>query len=277
MAVFMNDALPKFDGADLKTTVKRLHDYANALSEQLRFVLANLDEDNVPALSVLNDRVSDALGNFAELSLSAEGLISRVESAEGSLSALQQTAEGLTTRVENAEGEVSAVTETAGRLESRVQTAEGCITVLIQDTNGLTTRVENAEGSVSTMQQTATGLESRVSDLDGKYTSIKQSVDSIDVEGTVNSIMQDGVAEINFLDGRETIGFIRATDNGVLNVAGQYDVAVNSGDRILLNSDTQVWGGLRIYLGTNKYWEFGTDGIHYHSAGGESVTVMNPI
>ena len=41
------------------------------------------------------------------------------------------------------------------------------------------------EGSLSTVQQTANGLTSTVSDLNGKYTQIKQTVDSINLTGTV--------------------------------------------------------------------------------------------
>ena len=50
MAVLTTDALPKYDPNDLPATVKKLHDYTTSLTEMLRFVLMNLDEDNVQGL-----------------------------------------------------------------------------------------------------------------------------------------------------------------------------------------------------------------------------------
>ena len=253
MAIFMDSGVPKFDSDDLRGTVKKLHDYTISLSEQLRFLLANLDSENIPAIEVLNQAVQDAKGNLAELTLTAQGLQSRVESAEGSISQVQQTAEGLVSRVED---------------------AEGSLVDLVQTANGLTSRVSDAEGNVSRISQTAQGLESRVSDLNGKYTSIRQTVDSIDVEGTVNSVMQDGVAELNFLDGRENIGFIRSTSNGVLNIGSKYDIQLSPGDRLIVNGDTTMYGALRVFLTPHRYWEFAADGIHYFNESGESVTMM---
>ena len=274
MAICMDSGVPQFDSDDLRGTVKKLHDYTISLSEQLRFLLANLDSENIPAIEVLNQAVQDAKGNLAELTLTAQGLQSRVESAEGSISQVQQTAEGLVSRVENAEGGLSAVTQTAEGLRSRVQDAEGSLVDLVQTANGLTSRVSDAEGNVSRISQTAQGLESRVSDLNGKYTSIRQTVDSIDVEGTVNSVMQDGVAELNFLDGRENIGFIRSTSNGVLNIGSKYDIQLSPGDRLIVNGDTTMYGALRVFLTPHRYWEFAADGIHYFNESGESVTMM---
>lgn len=289
MAVFVSDSLPKYDGADLRGTVKRLHDYAIALSEQLRFLLANLDEDNVPALTVLHEQMGDAMGNLAELRLTAEGILGRVENAEGGLSTLQQTAEGLASRVENAEGGLSAVTQTADGLSARVRSAEGDLSTLRQTANGLTSRVESAEGNITSLRQTANGLSSTVSDLNGKYTSIRQTVDSIDVEGQVNHILDSGFARMDFVDGSRTVGSIISVDRDM--VIGAERSLILNGSSVLFQSDTGFdcdvvfsgnvtvdrSGAFRVYLGSNRYWEFDTDGIHYHSGGSESVTMMKVL
>lgn len=178
MAMFMAENLPKYEKDDLPRTVKRLHDYAAALTEQLQFVLMHLDEDNLPGLDVLQKQVQDAAGNLSAVEQTADGLRIRVENAEGALSAVTQTAQGLETRVQSAEGGLSALTQTAQRMETRVQ---------------------NAEGGVSALTQTAQGLESRVTGLDGKYSSLKQTVDGFDLTGmvTFRDLETDGASIIS--------------------------------------------------------------------------------
>lgn len=156
--------LPDYRTSDLSGTVRRLYDHAGALTEQLRYVLMHLDEDNIPALGGLQEQLADAEGNVSTLQQTAAALLSRIENAEGDLSSVIQTAEALGTRVESAEGGLSTLTQTA---------------------DALTTRVENAEGSISTVQQTANGLSSTVTDLDGKYTKLQQTVDGFDFTGYV--------------------------------------------------------------------------------------------
>ena len=156
--------LPDYRTSDLPDTVRRLYDHAGALTEQLRFVLMHLDEDNIPALGGLQEQLADAEGNLSTLSQTAAALLARVENAEGGLSSVILTADALVTRVESAEGNISTLTQTA---------------------DALTTRVESAEGSISTVQQTADGLSSTVSDLDGKYSKLQQTVDGFDFTGYV--------------------------------------------------------------------------------------------
>lgn len=178
MAVLTTDALPKYDPNNLPGTVKKLHDYTASLTDMLRFVLMNLDADNVPELDVLSKRLTDAAGNLAEIELTANGLLIRMENAEGGLSAVMLTAEGLTTRMENAEGGLSALTQTADRLSARVS---------------------NTELGLTEVTVTAGGLETRVTDLNGKYTSLKQTVDGFDFTGmvTFHALEQTGESTIN--------------------------------------------------------------------------------
>ena len=137
MAVFTNDSLPKYDKSDLPGTVKRLHDYAVALTEQLRFVLMNLDEDNVPELDVLRRELRDAAGNLSEVEQTAAGLTTRVENAEGGLSSLTQTADSLESRIESAEGGISSLNQTASSLSSTVSGLDGKYTSLKQTVDSI--------------------------------------------------------------------------------------------------------------------------------------------
>lgn len=156
--------LPDYRQNDLPRTVRRLYDHAGALTEQLRYVLMHLDEENIPALGGLQEELADAEGNLSVLRQTAAALLARVENAEGGLSSLILTADALATRVESAEGDLTTLTQTA---------------------NALTTRVESAEGSITTVQQTANGLSTTVSDLSGKYTTLQQTVDGFNFTGLV--------------------------------------------------------------------------------------------
>lgn len=171
---------------------------------------------------------------------------------------LNLSAYNLTLRMGDAEGNISALEQTAKSLSSTIQ--------------------DTKTGLQSQIAQTASGLESKVSDLDGKYTSLKQTVDGFDIEGDVNMILQDGLAEINFVDYRDRVtSGMYVDDDRVFCMYSDYDLNLR-GDRVLIDADaTEIYGDCRIYLTASKYWEFDTDGIHYHSSGGESVTVMNPV
>ena len=181
--------LPDYRQNDLPRTVRRLYDHAGALTEQLRYVLMHLDEENVPALGGLREELADA---------------------EGNLSALHQTAAAILTRVENAEGNVTTLTQTANALATRVENAEGDLTTLTQTADSLTTRVSSAEGSIATVQQTADGLSSTVTDLSGKYSKLQQTVDGFDFTGLVtftdlDNELADYPTESDLRRGRTTI------------------------------------------------------------------------
>lgn len=206
MAQYINDPVPKYRKEDLNKTVKDLHGYTTGLSDQLQYLLANLDEDNVPELETINKRLTDAEGNITNLDLNASGLKLTVQDHENRLTSLTVTVSGIQTSVSDMEGNLSELSQTVDAIGTRVLDAEGNISTLQQTAQGLSTRVADAEGNITDLQQTAqglsvqvsgnkseiatlkitsSGLESTVSDLNGKYTSLRQDVDSIDITGMV--------------------------------------------------------------------------------------------
>lgn len=240
MAQYVNDPVPKYRQEDIPKTVKQLHGYTVGLTDQLQYLLANLDADNVPELDAIEKRLTDADGNITRLDLTAQGLslavrdhddqfaalhvtVDGIQTAvgtmDGALSTLTQTAQGLESRVSTAEGQISTVTQTAGSLTTRIGNAEGSISSLQQTANGLSSRVSNAEGRITTVTQTASGLQSTVSDLNGKYTKLKQTVDGFDFTGMVTfEDLTDGKTKIsgdNILTG--TISAERIDLSGAIN------------------------------------------------------------
>lgn len=340
MAQYVNDPVPKYRQEDIPKTVRQLHGYTVGLTDQLQYLLANLDADNVPELDSIQKRLTDTQGNVTRLDLTAEGLSlavrdhddrfasldvtvggiqtavgtmdgalstltqtargleSRVSTAEGQISTVTQTAAGLTTWVGNAEGSISSLQQTASGLTSQISSAQGDISSLRQTASGLQsqinnasneissvtqtanrlqTRVSNAEGDISSLEQTAKGLSSTVSDLDGKYTRIQQTVDSIDIEGEVNAILQNGCAEINFVYNGIDVANITAINRSLFEIwaidelylgsAGISTLSANDSVTIECpNDDINIEGGdegTKIWVSSSRYWTFGRGGIYY--------------
>lgn len=265
MAVFTTDNLPKYDPDNLPATVKKLHDYTVSLTEMLRFVLMNLDEDNVPEL-----------GNLSGI----------MEDAQGNLSQIQQTAEGILTRVENAEGDLSTVLQTADQLTTRVQNAEGDISMLTQDAEGLAARIYSAEIGMTSIIANANGIETRVEDLSGKYSSLKQTVDGFDFTGmvTFRALEREGESVIN--GSNITTGDLHVSSDGVgalyfydgaaemENIVGAFEVYSHTypdlfiesrnGNNIRIMSDAH----LSVETGSNAHIYFEADDYVQVRAGG---------
>lgn len=269
MAVLTTDTLPKYDPDNLPATVKKLHDYTTSLTEMLRFVLMNLDEENVQGLETLSREMQDAQGNLSEIQQTAAGILTRVESAEGDLSAVMQTAEGLTTRVESAEGSLSTLTQTSDTLAARVY---------------------NAEQGLSSINVTANSIETRVENLDGKYSSLKQTVDGFDFTGmvTFRSLEQEGESVIN--GNNITAGDLHVASDGVgalyfyngavamENIVGALEVysgtypdlfiESRNGNNIRIFADAQLaleagYQG-HIYMNADDYIQLRAGGVDYY-------------
>lgn len=235
--------LPDYRTQDLPDTVRRLYDHAGALTEQLRYVLMHLDEENIPALGGLQEQLADAEGNLLELRQTAAALLVRVENAEGDLSSVILTAEALGVRVESAEGDISALTQTA---------------------EALTTRVENAEGSISTVQQTADGLTVRVENVEGDYSSLRQTVEGFDFDGLVTfsdltdadtvisgDCITTGTVSLNRLD--------LSNSNGSLEIASGSTGVYGTKGPCLTGPDSDVY-----FIVTNAACRMTADGNHFY-------------
>jgi len=113
--------LPDIKESDLDSQKERrqILEYLYQLTEQLRYVLMNLDEDNLSdslketidgayrASETIMHRLEDVYGNVSSVKQTSSELSARVEDAEGNMSALSQKVDGFTLVVTN--GEQSSV------------------------------------------------------------------------------------------------------------------------------------------------------------------------
>lgn len=257
MAQYINDPVPKYRQDDLNKTTKDLHGYVTGLSDQLQYLLANLDADNIPELPDIIKRLSDAEGNITNFELTAQGLKLTVQDHEnrltkvtitvegietsvgdmkGNLSELKQTVDGIRTRVQNAEGDISTLTQTANEIRTQVADNKGNISSLQQTASSLSVQVSNNANSISSLRITANGLESRVSDLNGKYSSLKQTVDGFDFTGMVT--FSDLDRELEEYPTNRDLERGRTVIDGACISTGQIDV-----DYIYLHDQMEVFDG----------------------------------
>lgn len=241
MAQYVNDPVPRYKREDLPGTTRKLRDYVVGLTDQLQYLLGNLDADNIPELDGIRKRLSDAEGNvasltltaqgltlsvqdqndrFAALSVSIEGIGTQVGNLEGSLSTVTQTVSGIETRVQSAEGNISSLTQTASSLSTKISTAEGNISSLTQTVTSLSSSLSTAEGNISSLTQTASGLTSRVSTAEGSISGLEQTASGLSskvssLDGKYSSLKQtvdgfDIVGDINNVmeDGVGAINFV---------------------------------------------------------------------
>lgn len=180
-------------------------------------------------------------------------------------------------------------------IAAQIADVNGNMSQLALTAEGLAVRVENAEGSVAQLQLTTDGLDSTVGELGGKYTKLQQTVDGFDIVGDINNILDDGVAQVNFIFDNEKVGtiaqngsytMIMQSNGELLFTAKDGDIQLNSDDNTSINAygDVDISGdvisldagnkGVQIWVSSSRYWTFSTGGIYYCESDG---TVLSHV
>ena len=259
MAQYINDPVPKYRQENLNKTTKDLHGYVTGLSDQLQYLLANLDADNIPELPDIIKRLTDAEGNITNFEVTAEGIKVQVQNNKGDIanlviradklsSQITQTEQGLSSRIEQTASQIrtevndvknglsSQISQTASEIRTQVANNKGEISTLRQTANSLSVQVSNHANSISSLRITANGLETRVSDLNGKYSSLKQTVDGFDFTGMVT--FRDLNSELENYPTNRDLERGRTVIDGACISTGQIDV-----DYIYLHDQMEVFDG----------------------------------
>ena len=259
MAQYINDPVPKYRQENLNKTTKDLHGYVTGLSDQLQYLLANLDADNIPEVPDIIKRLTDAEGNITNFEVTAEGIKVQVQNNKGDIanlviradklsSQITQTEQGLSSRIEQTASQIrtevndvknglsSQISQTASEIRTQVANNKGEISTLRQTANSLSVQVSNHANSISSLKITANGLESRVSDLNGKYSSLKQTVDGFDFTGMVT--FRDLNSELENYPTNRDLERGHTVIDGACISTGQIDV-----DYIYLHDQMEVFDG----------------------------------
>ena len=186
---------------ETRSALKKILNYQFLLTEQLRYTLYNLGEENLneaewhSLTEPIYARIQDADGNIAELSLNAKELRAKLSDAEGNIGQLSLTAESLSTQISNAQGDISTLKQTAESLSTQISNAQGDISTLKQTAQSLSTQISNAQGDISTLKQTAESLSSKITNARGDISSLQLTAESLssrisNAQGDISTLSQ---------------------------------------------------------------------------------------
>jgi len=214
--------VPKISEGDLtdREAVKKVQSYLWQMNEQLRYMMMNLDTENLAEGAITEGLLADDVKNLLK------NLRVRSENAEAQI---KITADGLGARLTNTEQNVTALQVTAQGLRADITTAEGNITTLQATAQSLTTQISNAQSAITNFQQTAQaiGLSATGIDLDA-------ATGAPEIKGSNFIITKDGIS-------------INSTGALTVNTT-QFKLDENGNARFggTLNSPTGNFGGMTV-------------------------------
>lgn len=162
-------ALQPDDAAKIKS-------YLYQLTEQLRYVLGNLDEENLSA-GLAGKLEGGGLSTEVKQELAAITL--KAAGQDAALSELRISLVGVSSTVQDQDGRISSLAQTASALQSSLQDAQDNASRLSQTVDALQTTVEQSSGELSTLRQTAEALQTTVQGQGDSISTLTQMKDSL--------------------------------------------------------------------------------------------------
>lgn len=157
----------------------RIKSYLYQLTEQLRYVLGNLDEENLSA-GLAGKIEGGGLGTEVKQELAAITL--KAAGQDGALSQLRLSLAGLGATVQGQDGRISELSQTASSLQAAVKDEQENASRLSQSVEALQTTVQRSDGELSTLRQTAEALQTTVQGQGQSISSLTQTRDSLALE-----------------------------------------------------------------------------------------------
>jgi len=228
----------------IEQQVKILRDRVFMLLEQLKYLLANLGEDNF---------------NETELKKITEPIYAQISDVEGKLAELVLNAEGLSLSISDLEQGISLLRLTSQGLELSVSSITQGMTSLSLSVSGLSSSVSDLEGKVSTVKQTVDGLQ--ITTVGGTSYISGDHIKTGTIEGVeIESRNPNNTKKVELSDGQVGIG-----DQGINYGTLTYD---QENGRVLLETtfmplkirstnNMAIDGGYNgtIYIGTSDMYQ----------------------
>ncbi len=219
---------------------KKISEYLYQLTEQLRFVLTNLDGDNFAQGAMEKEIAKSAL---------VREIRENLEDDRGNIHTLSLTADELKSEIADANGNISTFTQTAQRLESEIADANGNISTLTQTAEKLESKITDANGNITKLTQTASGIEAAVN----------ASKLSFDASGLH---IKNGGFEIRNKDNTRVL---YADTNGNLTLNGKVNATSGTIGGFTIEENTLSGGGVTLYASSGIIRsEYGTNRTDIH-------------
>ena len=261
-SIFLSEErLPRFlESRSTEEKLAEMEDYLYLVSEQLRYMLQNLDERNF---------------NAAGLTRIEAPLYARIGDAEGTLrTELELTAGTLRAEMSAALAGYETVAAAAGLLADAKLYTDGAVATLSQSVAANYLQNSARAGIVA---EAAADAEAAVAQMvlyveDGEGTS-SISLDGGTIELNTNITEVNSTLHIGGAGNRYD-GEIRLNRYCTLTADGNEDLEVYAGATLMLDAFNEVWiqpgdGSVRLYAGSaGRYWYFDGTGIYWCNANG---------
>ena len=171
--------------------IRKILSYLYQLNEQLRYMMMNLDEDNIASGAISENTLAPDLKNMlrnftvredglaAQIRVTAAQISTTMSSMIGDFSQISQTAGSITEAVQNALGDYSLISQEATSITEAVRNALGDYSLISQEATSITEAVRNALGDYSVLSQEATSITQAVQNKLGDYSTQQQTADAI--------------------------------------------------------------------------------------------------
>ena len=250
--------LPQMDELeemDEKQAIKKIHSYLYQLNEQLRYMMCNLDSENLSDGAVNEQALGVDIRNLirnislkedgleASINITAASLMTTFRDEMGDFSTLSQTATSLSQAVQDALGNYSTTTETATAITSYVTDALGNYSSTQETAQAIASYVTNALGDYSTTTETAAAISSYVTNALGDYSTTTETAAAISTfvanalgDYSTTTQMASAIAAYVTNNAYQLISGIAITAYGV-DVTGSKYVQISSGGSFILDSN----------------------------------------
>lgn len=175
MALFTPQNIPQYNGNDLQGTVQQLLTAYKALTEQLTYVLQNIDDDNGAAssgdIAELNDKMISAVSNASNAFSNASAALEAAQNAYQTAKQARSISEQAEATAEATKQDASEARSAAASAQSSAASAQTAAETAKQSASAAQTAANTAEEKASAAVETANNAAASIPVLSNSVTS----------------------------------------------------------------------------------------------------------
>lgn len=281
---------------DLDGNISRVEQKADSYNLNIRNDMKKLETSINVSLEGIETSIRDDINGLeTSFNMSLTEIRTSIRDAEGNISTLQQTATSLSSQISGVDNRVSSISQSLDSITLSVSNGEDSSTIsLVKDGVSVSSKTIKFTGRVvfeSDLQNGTTSIDGGCIDTGSIYVGgnnrgvgeividygsnqgvgqITSSRDGIEIESILSGIVIAASDDILM----ECGGGITINPSGDLIITAR-DIEITAQRYFTIDGAPSIWDPT-VYLTESRYYTFETDGIHYHSSAGESVTTMVP-
>lgn len=228
MALFTPQNIPRYNGNDLQGTVQQLLTAYKALTEQLTYVLQNIDDENGAASSgdvaELNDKMISAVSNAANAFSNASAALEAAQNAYQTAQQARNISEQAEATAEATKQDASAAQSAAASAQTAAETAKQSASAAQTAANTAAQKAAAAAASANTAAASVPKLSDSVSSSSSATAATSKAVKTVyDNRGTLLYRKIVSVSNIKFA----SAGYTKLTDMKTMGLSAENDYIVS--------------------------------------------------